>query len=333
MRRDHPHGRPAPNRVVRHTASLRSQVVLPALAIAVLAAFAATAGLAAGAGPAAAQTGAPPAAAVGTVVIVHGLDGVPADVYLDGATSPALAGFDPRRVTDPLALPVGRHQADIRRAGDPPDAVPLMSGTFFVVAGQRITAAALLDPQGAPSWLVFANDGWTMDGGGSALRFRHLAASGPVSLVVDGRPAGAPFTNLAVGSQGPPVSLSPGRHTVRVDDASGRPLVAEQAVTLSPGTITNLYLTGRADAGPLGLLAEAPTAASAGSEVVALQATPAFIATGDSGLAAPRADDGPAAAVRWSIVVLAGTGGLLAAGLLAGGLLAGGRAVRRIAVR
>jgi hypothetical protein len=255
-----------------------------ALAVAALAVVVAVVGVA----PAGAQTASD---AVGTVVIVHGLEGVPADVYLDGATAPALRGFDFRRTTDPLALPVGRHQADIRRAGDPPTAGPLMSGVFFVVAGQRLTIAALLDPSGQPSWLVFPNDTWTTDGGGSALRLRHLAASGPVALVVDGRPAGPSFTNLAVGNQVDPVALAPGRHTVRVDDAAtGATVVAEQAVTLAPGLIATLYLTGRAASG-LGLLAEAPTAGSAGAEVRPLQVTPGFIATGDSGLAAPPIDE------------------------------------------
>jgi hypothetical protein len=256
-----------------------------------------------GVAPAGAQTG---SAAVGTVVVVHGLEGVPADVYLDGATVPALRGFDFRRTTDPLALPVGRHQADIRRAGDPPTADPLMSGVFFVVAGQRLTVAALLDPAGQPSWLVFPNETWTTDGGGSALRLRHLAASGPVALVVDGRPAGPAFTNLAVGNQVDPLPLAAGRHTVRVDDAAtGATLVAEQAVTLAPGLITTLYLTGRVTSG-LGLLAEAPTAGSAGAEVRPLQATPGFIATGDSGLAAPGRDEPSPVAFAVPLAVVAG---------------------------
>ena len=38
----------------------------------------------------------------GTVVVVHGLEGFLADVYLDGSSTPALQGFEYRRVTDCL---------------------------------------------------------------------------------------------------------------------------------------------------------------------------------------------------------------------------------------
>ena len=93
----------------------------------------------AGTVPAAAQS-AP--GALGAVVIVHGLVDFPADVYLDGSTTPALSGFEFRRVTDPLALPVGVHRADLRRSGEAATASPTLSGTFTVVADQRVTVAA-----------------------------------------------------------------------------------------------------------------------------------------------------------------------------------------------
>jgi hypothetical protein len=70
--------------------------------------------------PAGAQGG----GASGTAVIVHGLAGFPADVYLDGSSVPALSSFEFRRVTEPLAVPAGSHRADLRRAGEPPDARP-----------------------------------------------------------------------------------------------------------------------------------------------------------------------------------------------------------------
>ena len=77
--------------------------------------------------PAGAQ---PAPAALGTVVVVHGLVDFPADVYLDGASTPALSGFEFRRVTDALALPAGMHRADLRRAGQPVTAPPALSGSF-----------------------------------------------------------------------------------------------------------------------------------------------------------------------------------------------------------
>src|SRR5205823_1788329 len=119
---------------------------------------------------------------------------------------------------------------------------------------------------------------------------------------------GSPFTNLAIGSQVAALALAPGRHTVRIDDAaSGTTLLADQAVTLAPGVISTLYLTGRSASG-LGLLAELPTAGSATAEISALQAPPGFIATGASGLAAPPEDPSPVPFMFLVAAVAAGFG-------------------------
>jgi hypothetical protein len=240
------------------------------------------------AAPAAAQSTSSPAPGMGTVVVVHALEGVSADVYLDGSNSPALQSFDFRRITDPLAVPAGQHRADIRKAGDPPTAPPAMSGEFTVTADQRITVAALLKPDGTPSWLAFPNDTWTTDPTSAAFRFRHLAAAAPVQLVLDGRTLPDPYTNLAVGNQSTPVTTTPGTHTLAViDAATGASVVPAQSLDLPAGTLANVYLTGKASPKTLALLAQTPTGTSAAAEVSGLQTTPQIIATGDSGLADP----------------------------------------------
>ncbi len=225
---------------------------------------------------------------MGTVVVVHALEGVSADVYLDGSNAPALQNFDFRRITDPLALPVGQHRADIRKAGDPPTAPPAMSGEFTVDADQRITVAAILKPDGTPSWLAFPNDVWTTSANSAGFRFRHLAAAAPVKLVLDGTTLPDTYTNLGVAAGQPaPITTTPGSHTLAVNDAaSGAVVVPAQSFDLAAGALANVYLTGKASPKTLALLAQTPTGSSA-SDVAGLQATPQIIATGDSGLADP----------------------------------------------
>jgi hypothetical protein len=276
--------------------------------------------------PASAQTA---NAGLGTVVVVHALEGVTADVYLDGAQSPALQSFDFRRITDPLAVPAGDHRADIRKAGDPPTAPPAMSGTFTVTPNERITVAALLSPTGAPSWLAFPNDTWTTgDATKAAFRFRHVAATGPVKIAVDGSALPDTFTNLAVGNQAQPFVTAPGSHTLAVTDAAtGSQLVAAQAFDIGPGSIINIYLTGKASPRSLALLAQADTAGSAAQQVAPLAQTPQVIATGDSGLADPGAL--PSTGSRWT-ALLVGLALTLACGAV---FVVGARRLVRVRLR
>lgn len=231
----------------------------------------------AGAVPAAAQTATP----TGTVVVVHGLVDFPADVYLDGSSTPALSGFEFRRVTDPLALPAGVHRADLRRAGDPATAPPALSGSFTVVADQRVTVAALPDSGGKPSWLAFPNDAQVVEPAKGELRFRHFAATTPVVVTVDGQPALSGVSNLAASGQAAPVRVDPGVHRVAVLDAAGQPLVAAQDVNIGAGSLVNLYLTGLPASG-LALMQEP----MGPPDLKVLQQTPSQVPGGNSGLAA-----------------------------------------------
>lgn len=228
-----------------------------------------------------------PAVAMGTVVIVHGLEGVPADVYLDGSTTPALSAFDFRRVTDPLALPIGTHRADIRRAGDAPTVPPIMSGVFDITANQQTTVAALLDPTGQPSWLAFPNDMWTTQTANGELRLRHFAASGSVTFDLNDT-VERTVTNMAVAGQTDPVTVAPGVQSITVRDANdGTLLVATQTIDVRQGSIVNLYLTGRANSGSLALLAQNPPQLTPAAQVAQLQEpTPSLVASGNSGLLA-----------------------------------------------
>src|SRR5262245_42247130 len=87
--------------------------------------------------------------ATGTVTVVHGLRGVVADVYLDGAL--ALPAFEPERVTDPMAVPAGPHRVEIRLAGTPATDPPAVTGDVEVTADARQSIVAHLDSAGNPT--------------------------------------------------------------------------------------------------------------------------------------------------------------------------------------
>src|SRR4051812_39528741 len=90
-----------------------------ACALTLLSATALGAILLGGGRPAGAQTG------TAHVVLLHGLQGVVADVYLDGAI--VFQAFQPERVTDPLDIPAGPRRVDIRPTGAPATSPPAVS--------------------------------------------------------------------------------------------------------------------------------------------------------------------------------------------------------------
>src|SRR5262245_9051570 len=92
----------------------------------VLAALAAV-GAAVAVGPAGAQT------ADATVVVVHGIPDRPVDVYVNAELT--LDDFTFGTVTDPLSLPAGSYELDIRAADASASDAPLLSATADVPGG------------------------------------------------------------------------------------------------------------------------------------------------------------------------------------------------------
>ncbi len=163
-------------------------------------------------------------------------------------------------------------------------ATPLLSGSFEVSEGQLITVAALLSPDGQPRWLAFPDDGRRFATGPAELRFRHLAATGPVTLRVDGAVVQTAVANLSGAPQPPAIPMAVGSHTVEVDNAAGAP-IASQTVTTGPGSIHVVQLIGRDANSTLSLLPATWATPSPGALAQAAQA-PTRIPSGNSGLAA-----------------------------------------------
>jgi hypothetical protein len=210
--------------------------------------------------------------ATGTVTVVHGLRGVVADVYLDGAL--ALPAFEPERVTDPMAVPAGPHHIDIRLAGAPPTDPPAVAGDVVVTADARQSVVAHLDSAGNPAITAYLDDASPVAAGAARAVIRHTAAAPPVDVSLNDAVVAAALSEPGSASADVPAASyqvsvwSPGTRTA---------VVAPQMATLAEGDATNMYLIGSAQAGTLSWIAE---------QLPNLATAPTQIQTGDSGLVA-----------------------------------------------
>lgn len=197
------------------------------------------------AAPAAAQTGA------ASVVVVHGLPGVFADVYVNDEV--AIDNFDPAEITDPISLPAGTYEIDITEANATDNSSPLLSGTAQVPAGANLTLIAHLNGQGQPTLTPFQNDVSAVPAGKARLTVRHTAAAPAVDILANGAPA---FRNVGNGQQGT-TTLDAGTISASVALAgSTDPVLGPADVELDEGVHTIAYAVGSAADGTLDLLVQ-----------------------------------------------------------------------------
>jgi hypothetical protein len=239
----------------------------------------------------------------GGVRVVHGVRGLVADVYLDGSL--VLETFQPERNTEPLRVPAGDHEVEVRSAGAATTDAPLLTGTLQVTAGEVISAVVHLDADGDPALTQYTDDDTAIPAGRTRVVVRHVAAAPPIDVRLDGDALTEDLANAEEGAKEVPA----GSHEVSVTQTgTSTEITPAQDVPFAEGTATAMYLIGDQEAGTLGWLAV---------PVTGLQSVPTKVRTGDSGLAAPSGGATP-----WTAVTLAG----LVAVLLAS--VAGRRAAR-----
>ncbi len=227
---------------------------------------------------------------------MHGLRGVTADVYLDGAL--VLQTFEPERATQPMTLSAGTHKVEIRVAGSPADSTPALASALTIPAGAHLSAVVHQDAAGAPEITVFNDDVSQIAPSNTRVVVRNVAAGAPVDVVVDGH---RQVTALASGEEHGIVVL-PSTNAVSVASASGGSiLLPAQDVTFAEGTAYFMYLIGSAADRTLGWLAES---------VDGLATVPNRIQTGDSGLASPRHPSTLLTVLAWTLCT-AVAGGLV----------------------
>ncbi len=225
-----------------------------------LAAFALAVGLAGGA--AAQETG--------TVTVIHGVPGLTVDVYVNGELT--LEGFEPQTVTDPLDLPAGDYEIEIREAGADPSSDPAIAGSAALAGGMDASIVAHLDEGGTPRLSVFVNDTSRISAGESRVIVRHTAAAPSVDVLADGN---ALLTNLANPDEGQ-ADVPAATYSVAVA-ATGTtdPVLGPIDLTAEEGVAQIVYAWGSLEDGSLDVAVQT---------IPGLHAAPG-VATGNSGLA------------------------------------------------
>lgn len=200
---------------------------------------------------AAALFGALPASAAGTaeVYVVHGIPGLPVDVYVDGTLT--LDDFQPETVAGPLDLPAGSYDIAITAADAADASAPVLTATADVAEGNSYSLVAHLDADGNPTITPYANDIAVISAGQTRLVVRHDAAAPAVDVRAGGTVVLAGVTNpqqgvlnIPAGTVSADVVLA-GTTTVALGPAS---------LNLAEGSATFVHAVGSAADGTLALV-------------------------------------------------------------------------------
>ena len=234
---------------------------------------AATMLVAAFAGPASAQ------ADEGTVTVVHGVPDLTVDVYVNGDLT--LEDFEPGTITDPLTLPAGDYELEVRPADEDPESDPAISGDASLPAGANASIVAHLNADGEPTLSTFVNDTDEIGAGDARLTVRHTAAAPAVDILADG-------SALVSGLANPDeetTEVPAGTYEVAVaPEGTTDPVIGPTDLTLDEGTGYFVYAIGSADDGNLDLLVQTisglhsdPDGVPAGSGGMADDAMPTWL--------------------------------------------------------
>ena len=218
-----------------------------------------------------ALTATPALAASSKVSVVHGIPGVPVDVYVNGKKT--LANFQPGKVAGPLTLPAGSYDLALTKVGDPLSSAILKVDNAKVPGGANISLVAHLTVAGKPTITPFVNDVTKLGPGQARLIVRHTAAAPAVDVRAGGKPVFSKLTNpneakadLSAGAVKADVVLA-GTDTVVIGPAD---------LNLKEGTATIVYAVGSAGDKTLGLVAQT---------IGGLHSAPGGVPSGSGGLA------------------------------------------------
>lgn len=205
------------------------------------------------------------------VAIVHGLPEFTADIYVNGEL--LLSAFQPEEATDPMELPAGTYNVEIRDSGAPADSAPALQADLDVPGGKNLSVIAHLDESGTPTVSVFDNDLSRVPAGRARVLLRHQAEAPPVELLLDGARL---LTGVASGDEGERV-VRAAKAQVSIANGEGEELVSPTSVNLEEGSAYYLYLIGSTTEANLAVMVQ---------RVGGLESGPSGVATGLGGLAA-----------------------------------------------
>ena len=229
----------------------------------------------------------------GSVMIVHGLPGFTADIYVDGEL--LLDGFEPTSTAGPLRVAPGSYEVDIREVGAPADSPPVLSAVLRVSERSNISIVAHLTRAGDPTLSMFRNSFERLSAGRSLLQVRNVAAAPPLSVQLDDRRV---KEALREGSEWGIVT-APGRHMIAFESrTANHVLIPSTGIRLVEGVAQIVYVVGSADGDNLDLMLQS---------VRGLRSAPSGVLTGDGGLGAEPGFP------SWAVAVLIAAGATLIA--------------------
>jgi len=222
--------------------------------------------------------------ATGSVTVLHGVPGVTVDVYVNGAV--ALESFEFGTVTDPIELPEGDYDIDIRAAGEP-DSDPIISGSTPLPGGANASIIAHLAEDGTPTLSVFVNDTSEVAAGDARLSVRHTAAAPAVDILAND----AVLIPALANPDGTSIDIPADTYSVAVAAAGTTdPVLGPLDLSPAAGASTIVYAVGSLADDSLDVLVQS---------IDGLGGAPAGVPSGTSGLAA---DSG---FPLWAIAILA----------------------------
>lgn len=236
------------------------------------------------------------AASTATVTVVHGIPNTPVDVYVDGKR--AISDFTFKTVTDPISLPAGSHDIQVRPAGAASGSKPILELSPDLPAGANATVVAYLNASGKPALKPFVNPTTAVPGGMGRLVVRHTAAAPAVDVLAGGKPVITKLTN-----PNEKMLMVPAGTVSASVAATGttKPVIGPVDLPIESGRTLVVYAIGSLEGGSLTAVTQ--SYATGGG------AAPSSVNAGNGGQAA---DGGPGAA----LLVLAGVAG---AALVVGG--------------
>jgi hypothetical protein len=246
-------------------------------------------------------------ASAARLYVIQGVNGVTADVRVDGET--VLAGAATKRIVGPLALAAGAHTVRLVRSGT---TTTLASATVRLRAGQTVDAVAHPRTDAAGNEITaFADDLAPVAPGKLRLAVAHTAAAPPADITVDGRTL---FSNVA-GTEALTTVVPGGTYRVAVVPTAtrGAAILGPVDLTVEAGTLTRVFAIGDVRAGTMDAVVHALPVRTSGA------ARPGSVPTGDGGQAATRsvAPAAPVPGPGRGTVYLAGAA-LAGLGLLGG---------------
>jgi len=186
----------------------------------------------------------PAAVPTSSVYVVHGVIGVPVDVYVNGALT--IPAFQPKDVAGPLQLPPGDYKIQLFPAATTPPATAPEHGaaltqTVTVPTGaNNISLVANVSPDGALQISPFVNDVSALATGKARLSVRHMAKAPAVDVLINDK---ATFTNVTSPQAGN-ATVDAGTYTAAVAlTGTTTPVtgLGPASLTLGAGTFNAVY--------------------------------------------------------------------------------------------